>query len=71
MKSTIVFFVVLIFASFALRDFNAQEGYTKLAVVVNTTFMLSVIYIVSMISVKDIQKMMKKQIKKDCLEGRV
>ena len=65
MKATFVFFICLIVASYALSDFNYRVGYTPLAVVVNTTFLLSVIYIVSIISVKDIQKHMKKQRRKD------
>lgn len=65
MKGTVIFFVVLIAATYVISDFNHRVGPNPLTIVINTTFLLSVIYLSSMVSVKDIQKLFDKQKKKD------
>lgn len=60
MKRTLIALLVLVPAAYALYLFNEWEGYTPLAVVVDCTFFLSMIYIISMANVKDIQERMNK-----------
>lgn len=64
-KRTMLFFIVLVFVTYFLGDFNNRVGITPLTIVLNTTYLLTIVYASTMVSVKDIQELMDKQKKID------